>query len=509
MRRPGLLLLLFLVLPAKAEPPATPPSFNAALATDAYAAALTFIAPRALTPVTVPQLAIWGLRGLTALDPDLIARERAGRLELASGQQVIYASAPPPEPDARAWATVAVSMTDAGWRESAALRRAGTQRITQSFFNEMFNHLDPYSRYIRPDLAGEERALRGGVAGIGTTLTRQHGAVLVQSISPNSPAAGAGLRPGDQILSVDGRSVVGQEAATIAGWIAGSEASPVRLIWRGADGRSRDVEILRAIISRPTVFPDRVDQMLVLRVTGFFRNTSEKFAELIARALDSRHPPQGIVIDLRGNRGGLLAEAATVADELLQAGVVAIEQGRDPAANRIWYSASGELAKEVPVVVLVDGRTASAAEVLAAALADRGRAVVVGSSTLGKGLVQTFTTLPDGGELFVTWSRMLAPREWPIQGMGVLPQVCTSLGENELERQLQSLAAGVQPMTTAIERARAARSAVSTAEIVAIRSACPAAEGRDADLDAAQFLIENPAAYAAALLPPMHGPTGP
>ena len=159
--------------------------------------------------------------------------------------------------------------------------------------------------------------------------------------------------------------------------------------------------------------------------------------------------------------------------------------------------------EDVPVVVVVDGRTASAAEVLAAALADRGRAVVVGSATLGKGLVQTITGLPDGGELFVTWSRVLAPRLWPLQGLGVLPQVCTSLGETALHRELAALARGVQPMQSAIQAHRAARAPLAPATMLALRAPCPAAEGREVDLDAAHVLIENPAAYAAALLPPM------
>ncbi len=325
---------------------------------------------------------------------------------------------------------------------------------------------------------------------------------------PDTPAAAAGLRPGDRILSVDGKSVNRQQAATVSGWIAGPEADSVHLVWRSTDGRRQEADIVRAIIPRQTVFPRKDAKMLILRLDGFARDTAEAVADVIARALDSRHPPAGIVLDVRGNRGGLLAEAVTVADELLPSGVVAIERGRDPASNRIWRSASGELAKDVPVVVLVDGRTASAAEVLAAALADRGRAVVVGSSTLGKGLVQTFTTLPDGGELFVTWSRMLAPRGWPIQGLGVLPQVCTSLGDAALQRQLQSLSAGLQPMAAAIDRERAAPPDITASRIVAIRDACPAAEENDADLDAADILIDNPAAYAAALLPPLRTTVG-
>jgi carboxyl-terminal processing protease len=215
------------------------------------------------------------------------------------------------------------------------------------------------------------------------------------------------------------------------------------------------------------------------------------------------HPIGGIILDLRGNPGGLVREALGVADTLLPGGVIASAVGRDPDATRIWRSIDGQLADDLPVVVMVDGRTASAAEILSAALADRGRAVVVGSATLGKGLVQTIAPLPDGGELFVTWARVLTPLGWPLQGLGVLPQVCTSLGQNVLQGELDSLDQGIQPMAEAIARHRAARPTLPPAEAVAIRAACPAAEGSDADLTAARFLIQHPVAYVTALLPPM------
>ena len=117
--------------------------------------------------------------------------------------------------------------------------------------------------------------------------------------------------------------------------------------------------------------------------------------------------------------------------------------------------------------------------------------------------MQTADWLPDGGELFVTWSRIIAPLGWPIQGLGVLPQVCTSRGEAALRRQLAALAGGVQPMAAAIERARLVRPDAPAAEVALIRDACPAAEGGEADLAAAHDLIDRPAAYAAALLPPI------
>ena len=264
----------------------------------------------------------------------------------------------------------------------------------------------------------------------------------------------------------------------------------------------------RAMVPPETVFADPVGDLLLLRITGFNRTTATHLAEALQEGMAADHPPAGIILDLRGNRGGLLREAVESADALLPAGVVAYTAGRDPAANHVWRSETGELAQGVPVVVVVDGRTASAAEILAAALTDRGRAVAVGSTTLGKGLVQTIDPLPDGGELFVTWSRVLAPRGWPLQGLGVMPQVCTSLGEAALQRELTALAEGVQPMQHEIEEERSARAPLTPAHILAIRNVCPAAEGRDADLTTARALIDNPAAYAAALLPPLRQAAG-
>ena len=174
------------------------------------------------------------------------------------------------------------------------------------------------------------------------------------------------------------------------------------------------------------------------------------------------------------------------------------------------------------MAVLVDGRSASAAEIMAAALADSGRAVVIGSGTLGKGLVQTVANLPDGGEIFVTWSRVLAPRGWPIQGLGVMPQVCTSAGPDSLAQQLASLARGSSRMASAIARHRAARAPLPPEEILSLRENCPAADGpdggrdiardagrdvgrdggRDLDLATARTVLANARAYQAALLQP-------
>jgi len=311
---------------------------------------------------------------------------------------------------------------------------------------------------------------------------------------------------------VNGQATRGIDLATVADWIAGPEDTRVAITVRGRDGHVRTLDVMRAMVPPETVFAERLRDALLVHVTEFDRDTAAQLTRVLSSALSgsaaAAHPIGGIILDLRGNPGGLVREAIGVADELLPSGIIASAVGRDPDATRVWRSTEGQLADDLPVVVMVDGRTASAAEILAAALADRGRAVVVGSATLGKGLVQTIAPLPDGGELFITWSRMLAPRDWPLQGLGVLPQVCTSLGQNALQSELDSLDQGAQPMAEAIARHRAARPPLPPAQALAIRAACPAAEGGDVDLTAAKFLIQHPVAYVTALLPPMRDAGG-
>ncbi len=504
MIRVGALFVLLLVVPAEAQLGTASPAFDAAVVGNVYATALTFMAPRTLEPVPVPQLTIWGLRGLTALDPALVCELRDGRLRLAARGRVVALLPSPPDADIAGWAAIAAQLALAAAQSSPLVLRAGSQGVIQSFFDELFNHLDPYSRYVPPGDASEDRERRIGHAGAGLRLIRRGSAIVVVEAVADGPAALAGVRPGDVILAVDGETTQGKDAGTVTASIAGPEDTHVTLAWRSRDGRRHTADLRRALVPPETVFTQRLAEVLVIQVTAFNHSTDAHLAHAIEQGLANLKNPAGIVLDLRGNRGGVLRQAVTAADTLLPAGIVATTAGRDPDANHIWRSSAGELVPGLPIVVVVDGRTASAAEVLAAALADRGRGVVVGSSTLGKGLVQTIAPLPDGGELFVTWSRILAPRGWPIQSLGVLPQVCTSLGRAALSADLAALSQGQQPMSKALEIHRAARAPLRPTEVLAIRNYCPAAEGRDADLDVAKLLIGDPAAYAAALLPPIN-----
>lgn len=493
---------------AHAEPFAAGQTLDQHVLAEVTGTALAFMAPRTLEPHSAAQLTIWGLRGLTALDPRLVAELSPQALRLSLSGHVVASRPPPPlDADSQVWAEAAAQVMRQAWDLSDLVRAHGSQGVLRGFFDELFNHLDPYSRYASPQDAAEERGRRDGRAGIGIDVAAAANATrfTVRAVAPASPAAAAGIRPGDTLLGIDGVRLDGAELPAVLALLAGPEGTTVSLQLRTAARPVRTIDLQRVVITPPTVFAQALGDVLVLRISGFARDTASLLAREIGKASAEPGPHrskvQGLVLDLRGNRGGLLRQAVSAAETLVPQGVIAVTAGRDPDASHEYRADGADLWHGMPVVILVDGRTASAAEVLAAALSDQRLAVVVGSATLGKGLVQTILPLPDGGAMSLTWSRVLAPLGWPLQALGVLPQVCTSLGDAALKHALAELAQGHQPMAQALTRHREARAPMPPAQILEIRNACPASEGRDADLAAARFLIEQPVAYAAALIP--------
>lgn len=478
--------------------------------------AFAAILERHLEVAAPGELALWSLRGLGALDTGFAADVQNGQLRLrqdgATLREAPLPDAPlPPAEGARRPAAPrnpADALADSlsafyaeAWTASSALRRAGVERVMQAGFEEVFNHLDPYSRYITADEAWQARQRRVGQSGLGLRVAAgAQDRLVIATLQPEGEAARAGLREGDELRSIDGVPVSARRIIMAAEMLEGPPGSEVALELRRGSQRLR-VVLRRASQALQPLLTELQDGILWMRLPVFSASSTEELSEALANAFSSPTPPRGLVLDLRGNRGGVLSQAMSVADAFLSDGLVAQSIGRHPDARRVWDAAGTDLAQGRPLVVLVDGRTASAAEIVAAALGDRGRAVVVGSATLGKGLIQVVIPLSNGAEVLISWSRVLAPAGWPVQGLGVLPALCTSLGLEAARSGLQALGAGMAPMGAVLQRQRRARAPVPASEVAALRGTCPPAEGRELDLQAARALLDNPGAYRAALPP--------
>lgn len=509
MKRLLPLVFICLLLPTGffARPAAAATGFDAALAAQVWSTALTYIAPRALQPVTLPQMTLWGLNGLTALDPDLTATLQDGQLRLYGPDSLLMAQSAPADTDATAWGNAAARLAQAAYNASPALRQAGTQDIIANFFDELFNHFDPYSRYESPVQAAQQELLLTGLASTGLNFGVQNNRVVVQDVATDSPAESAGLTSGEFVLSIDGVATYPAEVAQLNKETNGVMGSSLTLRLLDPTDDSHEVQsvtLTRADVPPQTVTaePSPAPGIVVVRISSFNKGTSSQFSTVLAQAMAQDPAPTGLILDLRGNRGGVLRQAVLVADSLLTSGIIVQTQGRDPDANDTYAAVGADLTQGARIAVLVDGRTASAAEILSASLADNRRAVVVGSASLGKGLVQTFTNLPDGGELFITWSRVLAPRGWPLQNLGVMPQLCTSLGSTAIGQQVSALTSGTNLLAQPLAASRALRAPARVEDILAIRNNCPAAIGSDLDITAATAVLQSAPAYKAALLSP-------
>jgi len=202
----------------------------------------------------------------------------------------------------------------------------------------------------------------------------------------------------------------------------------------------------------------------------------------------------GIILDMRSNRGGLLDQAQSVAEAFIGDGVIFSTQGRHPDSQRTYRSGSRKSA-ELPIVVLVNGNSASAAEIVAAALQDRGRAAVVGTTSYGKGTVQTVVRLPNDGELVLTWSRLVAPSGYSWNELGVMPNICTAkIGNVD-----QLGPAAVDGNRAVLQRWHAERNP-GHEEVANMRKICPPGDDApDRDVDIASRLLRDPTLYAHAV----------
>ena len=285
--------------------------------------------------------------------------------------------------------------------------------------------LDPHSAYLNPEeLRESELVTSGEFGGLGLQVTQEDGKIKIIAPIEGTPADRAGLKSGDVITDLDGKPVAGLSLRNAVNAMRGRPGTQVRLTIARDGAPAFDVTLTRAVITIEPVRWHMENDVAYLRVVSFNERTAEG-VESALREIRNRQGGdlRGIVLDLRNNPGGLLDQSLAVVDDFLDDGVIVTIRGREQGSDRTFWAANGDLAREVPLVVLVNAGSASASEIVAAALQDHGRATIMGARTFGKGSVQTVMRLPIEGALKLTTALYYGPAGEAIQAQGVVPDI--------------------------------------------------------------------------------------
>ncbi|HHE71551.1 MAG TPA: S41 family peptidase [Chloroflexi bacterium] len=306
---------------------------------------------------------------------------------------------------------------------------------------------DPYTSFIEPRIAAilNEDA-SGEFEGIGAMVRmREDGYLEITSLIPGQPAEQAGVQPGDIIVAVGDQSIVGLGLYEAISYIRGPAGTKAELeIIRSGEAEPLHITVVRARIEVPVVEYRMLDEgVAYVRLTEFDANAAARVEDALEELL--AEDPVGLVFDLRDNPGGWLGQAIEVADLFLDEGLVVTQRDSSGTVKQ-FRSESGDIGEEIPLVVLVNGGSASASEIVAGAIQDRQRGLLVGTKTLGKGSVQLPNELPDGSQLRITIARWFTPNEQPLHGKGLTPDVevpyptDTPVGEDpQLDRAIEVL----------------------------------------------------------------------
>ena len=301
-----------------------------------------------------------------------------------------------------------------------------TDKLLQGAINGMIKSLDPHSSFMTTEMYKElEVETRGSFGGIGIEITLLKDVLTVVSPIEDTPAYNAGVKAGDQIIRINGKSTKDITVLDAVKQLRGPKDTKVTItILREGMAKPKDIELIRSIISiksvKSKVFDDHIGY---IRISAFQERTGDDLKKILREIESKAHPLKGIVLDMRNNPGGLLHQSVEVSDAFLKSGNIVSTRGRAKSMESKTVAKDNGDEPICPMVVLVNEGTASAAEIVSGALQDNGRAVIIGTQTFGKGSVQTVIPLEDGAALKLTTAKYYTPKGRSIQAEGITPDI--------------------------------------------------------------------------------------
>lgn len=311
------------------------------------------------------------------------------------------------------------------------------KELIESAISGMLQSLDPHSSYLSPESYKDMQVkTKGTFGGLGIEITMEGGFVKVVSPIDDTPAANAGMQPGDLIIGINGESIKGLTINEAVSRLRGPVKSKITITVIRGEKDPFDVEIIRDVIKIRSVKHEIINNIGYVRLTTFSDTTTsgmEKSINEIKKELGDKF--QGLILDLRNNPGGLLNQSISVTDAFLNQGEIVSTQGRKPDDTSRVFAKKGDIINGKPLIVLINSGSASASEIVAGALKDHARAIIVGTRSFGKGSVQSIIPLPGNGAMRLTTARYYTPSGVSIQAKGIEPDIKVEAGITDLKKE--------------------------------------------------------------------------
>ena len=295
--------------------------------------------------------------------------------------------------------------------------------VMDAAINGVLQSLDPYSAYMSPEMFDNmEVETKGAFGGLGIEVGMEGGVVKVISPIDDTPAAKAGVKAGDYIVQIDGIQVQGKTLMEAVNLMRGPVGTPIEItIRRKGKKKSITLKIIREVIQIKSVTAKVMDNNIgYFRLTSFNENSSQQLKNKIGK-IKNENEINGFILDLRNNPGGLLSQAVKISDFFLNDGEIVSTRGRQKRENRKWFAKKGDKIDGKPLIVLINYGSASASEIVAGALKDHKRAILIGENSYGKGSVQSIIPLKNKGAIRLTISKYYLPSGKSISEVGVTP----------------------------------------------------------------------------------------
>ena len=311
------------------------------------------------------------------------------------------------------------------------------KELIESAISGMLQSLDPHSSYLSPESYKDMQVkTKGTFGGLGIEITMEGGFVKVVSPIDDTPAANAGMQPGDLIIGINGESIKGLTINEAVSRLRGPVKSKITITVVRGEKDPFDVEIIRDIIKIRSVKHEIINNIGYVRLTTFSDTTTsgmENSINEIKKELGDKF--QGLILDLRNNPGGLLNQSISVTDAFLNQGEIVSTQGRKADDTSRVFAKKGDIINGKPLIVLINSGSASASEIVAGALKDHARAIIVGTRSFGKGSVQSIIPLPGNGAMRLTTARYYTPSGVSIQAKGIEPDIKVEAGITDLKKE--------------------------------------------------------------------------